>query len=151
MPNPYDILLVEDSATDAELTMRALRKRNLADKVHWVKNGQESLDFIFGACAGKQDPFFPVKLIFMDVKMPKMGGLEALRQLKANPQTRLIPIVMLTSSQEPNDLWESYKLGANSYIVKPMAFQEFAELIGSAAEYWVHSNSLPPGGELGDG
>ncbi len=151
MPDLHDILLVEDNATDADLTMRALRKRNLGDKVLWVKNGQEALDFIFGAFAGKQEPVFPVKLIFLDVKMPKVDGLEALRQLKSNPQTRLIPVVMLTSSQEPHDLWESYKLGANSYIVKPMGFHEFAELIGSAAEYWVHSNALPPAGELGGG
>src|SRR4051794_12776409 len=121
-----EILLVEDNPRDAELTMRALTKRHLANQVVHVKDGVEALDFIFarGAYAGRDTTQHP-KVVLLDMKLPKVNGLEVLRALKSNEATKRIPVVILTSSAEQRDILESYQLGVNSYIVKPVDFENF--------------------------
>jgi CheY-like chemotaxis protein len=139
-----EILLVEDSAKDAEMTLRALRRNNLANKVHWVKDGEEALAYMFcsGAYAGRDRAAVP-KLIMLDIKMPKVDGIEVLRQLKADAATRTIPVVIMTSSNEESDVVESYKLGVNSYIVKPVVFEAFLETVAKIGLYWVITNRVP--------
>ena len=138
-----DILLVEDSPADAELALRALRKGKLANNVTWVKDGAEALDFIFrrGAYAGRpeQNP----KLILLDLKLPKVDGIEVLKRIKADERTRVIPVVMVTSSAEGRDITASYELGANSYIVKPVEFERFSETVAAAGFYWMLMNKAP--------
>lgn len=138
-----DILLVEDNPADAELTMRALRKGNLANRITWVKDGVEALEFIFreGAYAGRPDEH--PKLILLDIKLPKVDGIEVLKRIKAHEHTRVIPVVMVTSSAEGRDIAESYKLGANSYVVKPVEFDQFIETLGKAGFYWMLVNKAP--------
>jgi len=138
-----EILLVEDNPTDAELTMRALRRNNLANNVTWTKNGVEALDFICrrGAYASRSEDH--PKLILLDLKLPKVDGIEVLRQLKANEKTRTIPVVVLTSSAEERDIVESYRLGVNSYIVKPVEFDQFSETVAKAGYYWMMMNKAP--------
>ena len=138
-----DILLVEDNPTDAELTTRALRKGNLANQITWVKDGAEALEFIFrsGAYAGRPDQ--NPRLILLDLKLPKVDGIEVLKQLKADDRTRAIPVVMVTSSQEGRDITESYKLGVNSYVVKPVEFEKFSETVAKAGFYWMLVNKTP--------
>jgi two-component system, response regulator len=138
-----DILLVEDNSADAELTMRALRKGNLANHITWVKDGAEALEFIFreGAYAGR--PNENPKLILLDIKLPKVDGFEVLKQLKAHEHTRVIPVVMVTSSAEGRDITDSYKLGANSYVVKPVEFDQFIETVSKAGFYWMLVNKAP--------
>jgi two-component system response regulator len=139
-----EILLVEDSPTDGEMTLRALRRNNLANRVHWVKDGAEALDFLFraGAYAGR-DPAATPKLVMLDIKMPKVDGIEVLRRLKAEPATRAIPVVMMTSSSEERDVMASYELGVNSYIVKPVEFENFLETVAKIGLYWVLTNRVP--------
>ena len=134
------ILLVEDSVQDAELTKRALKRHNVANDIAWVRDGVEALEYLFceGAYAGRDSG--PPKLVLLDMKMPRMDGLQVLARLKANEQTKTIPVVMLTSSREEKDLLESYKLGVNSYIVKPVDFEQFAETVSQVGMYWVLSN-----------
>jgi two-component system response regulator len=138
-----DILLVEDSPADAELAMRALRKGKLANHITWVKDGAEALEFIFrtGAYAGRPDR--NPKLILLDLKLPKVDGIEVLKQVKANERTRVIPVVMVTSSAEGRDVIESYKLGVNSYLVKPVEFEQFSETVAKAGLYWMLMNKAP--------
>jgi len=138
-----DILLVEDNPADAELTMRSLRKGNLANHITWVKDGAEALEFVFrtGAYAGRPDQ--NPRLILLDLKLPKVDGIEVLRRIKADENTRLIPVVMVTSSQEGRDLTESYKLGVNSYVVKPVEFEQFSETVAKAGFYWMLVNKTP--------
>ena len=142
--NPVEILLVEDNPHDIELTLRALKKRNLANKVHVVKDGAEALDYIFasGAHADRNMDDSP-KVIFLDLKLPKIDGLEVLRRIKSDEGTKTIPIVVLTSSREEQDMIESYKLGVNSYIVKPVDFDKFLDSVGELGFYWVLLNELP--------
>jgi CheY-like chemotaxis protein len=138
-----DILLVEDSPADAELAMRALRKGKLANHITWVKDGAEALEFIFrtGAYAGRPDQ--NPKLIMLDLKLPKVDGIEVLKQVKADERTRVIPVVMVTSSAEGRDVIESYKLGVNSYLVKPVEFEQFSETVAKAGLYWMLMNRAP--------
>ena len=138
-----DILLVEDSPADAELALRALRKGKLANHVTWVKDGEEALEFIFrtGAYAGRPDQ--NPKLILLDLKLPKVDGIEVLKRVKADVRTRAIPVVMVTSSAEGRDIVESYKLGVNSYVVKPVEFEQFSETVAQAGLYWMLMNKTP--------
>lgn len=141
---PVEILLVEDCDTDAELALRALRRFNLANHVQWVKDGAEALDFIFcrGSYAGRSPGQKP-KLILLDLKLPKIGGLEVLKEIKADERTRCIPVVVLTSSAEERDVDESYRHHVNSYIVKPVDFTQFVEVVAKANYYWVATNRTP--------
>jgi CheY-like chemotaxis protein len=140
-----EILLVEDNPTDAELTMRALSKKNLANNLVWVKDGVEALDFIF--CRGQYEnrANLTPKLILLDLKLPKIDGIEVLRTIKADARTRTIPVVMLTSSHEERDIVESYQLGVNSYIVKPVDFDKFLEMVSQVGLYWALVNKVPQG------
>ena len=139
-----DILLVEDSPRDAELTIRAIRKHNIANRVHVVEDGGEALDFIFcrGAFAGR-DLSHPPKVILLDLKLPKVSGLEVLEALKSEECTRTIPVVVVTSSQEDPDIQAAYALGANSYVVKPVAFSAFFEAMSNLGLYWLLVNKAP--------
>ncbi|HWB44761.1 MAG TPA: response regulator [Hyphomicrobiaceae bacterium] len=138
-----EILLVEDNPTDAELAIRALRKKNLANNLVWVRDGAEALDFLF--CKGQyQDRTIgSPKLILLDLKLPKVDGIEVLRTLKADEATRFVPVVMLTSSQEERDIVESYALGVNSYIVKPVDFAKFLDMVSQVGLYWSLVNKVP--------
>src|ERR1041385_4182571 len=128
--NETEILLVEDSSLDAEMTLRALEKRHLANKVFHVKDGEEALEFLLGTgqYANRADCQHP-KVVLLDLKLPKMDGFEVLRAIRSNDRTKSIPVVVLTSSHEQKDLVESYKLGVNSYIVKPVQFENFSEAV----------------------
>ena len=139
-----EILLAEDNPADAEMTLRALRRNNLANKVHWVKDGEQALEFIFrkGAYA-ERDPAIVPKLVMLDIKMPKVDGIEVLRRIKADESTRTIPVVVMTSSNEERDVVESYRLGVNSYIVKPVQFEAFLETVAKIGLYWVITNRVP--------
>ncbi|MCK9150629.1 response regulator [Methanobacterium alcaliphilum] len=139
-----EILLVEDNPTDAELTMRALKRRNLANQVVWVKDGAEALDFIFatGDFSHRNPEDLP-KLILLDLRMPKVDGLEVLQRIKAEENTRKIPVVVLTSSKEDRDIVESYKLGVNSYVSKPVEFDEFIDAVSTLGFYWMLINNPP--------
>jgi two-component system, response regulator len=139
-----EILLVEDNPADAEMTLRALRRNNLANKVYWVKDGEQALDYMFrnGAYA-ERGPNIEPKLILLDIKMPKVDGIEVLRRLKANETTRTVPVVVMTSSNEERDVVESYRLGVNSYIVKPVQFEAFLETVAKIGLYWVITNRVP--------
>ena len=138
-----EILLVEDSPTDAELVMRALRKRNLVNQLVWLKDGAEALDFIFrsGAYAGRSNG--NPRLILLDLKLPKVDGMEVLGRIKADERTKTIPVVMVTSSAEERDIVESYQLGVNSYLVKPVDFGQFIDVISQTGLYWVVINKTP--------
>ena len=138
-----DILLVEDSPEDAELAMRALRKGKLANHVTWVKDGVEALEFIFRAGAYAERPDRNPKLILLDLKLPKLDGIEVLKRIKADERMRIIPVVMVTSSAEGRDIIESYKLGVNSYLVKPVEFEQFGETVAKAGFYWLLMNKAP--------
>jgi two-component system response regulator len=139
-----EILLVEDSTDDVELMMRALKKHNFANRVHVCEDGQEALDYLFRLGEYKARPVAECpKVVFLDLKLPKINGLEVLRQIKENPTTKAIPIVIVTSSQEEPDLQECYKLGANSYVVKPVAFESFVKVISDLGFYWLLVNKHP--------
>jgi len=139
--NEVEILLVEDNAHDAELTIRALKRRHLTNKLIHVKDGAEALDFIFatGSYAGRDISQHP-KVMLLDLKLPKVDGLEVLRALKSDPRTRSIPVVVMTSSQEQRDVVESYQLGVNSYVVKPVDFDGFSRAVSELGCYWVLLN-----------
>jgi two-component system, response regulator len=140
-----EILLVEDKATDAELTLRALKRRNLANRVLWVKDGEEALDYVFATGAyADRSPVGDPKLILLDIKLPKMSGVDVLRRLKGDERSKSIPVTMLTSSAEERDVIESYKLGVNSYIVKPVDFTKFVDTVSDVGMYWMVVNR-PPG------
>lgn len=142
--NPIDILLVEDNPHDAELTIRALRKRNLANLIYMVEDGAEALDFIFGQgqYAQRQVADYP-KVILLDLKLPKLNGLEVLKTLKTDSRTRAIPVVIVTSSHEDPDIQAAYGLGANSYVVKPVEFDAFTEAMSHVGFYWLLVNQSP--------
>jgi len=139
------ILLVEDNPDDEALTLRALKKNNILNQVTIVRDGAEALDFLFcqGAYAGR-DPSRPPAVTLLDLKLPKLDGLEVLRRLRADERTRLLPVVILTSSKEEQDLVNGYRLGANSYIRKPVDFTKFMEAVQQLGVYWLIMNEPPP-------
>jgi len=138
-----DILLVEDSDADAEMTIRALSKGNVVNKVVRVHDGVEALDFLFRAGAFVDRSGAQPKLILLDLKMPRLGGIDVLRRIKADDLTKVIPVIMLTSSAEERDIVESYHLGVNSYLVKPVNFSMFTDVVSHAGLYWAVMNRLP--------
>ena len=139
-----EILLVEDNPTDAELCIRALKKANLANNLVWVKDGAEALDFLFAAgIYSGRNMAIPPKVVLLDLRLPKVDGMEVLRRVKEDERTRLIPVVVLTSSKEDIDVAESYKLGVNSYISKPVEFDAFAKTVSELGLYWLLVNRPP--------
>jgi two-component system, response regulator len=139
------IMLVEDNPDDEVLTLRALKKNNISNDIFVAHDGVEALDFLF--CTGTfvgRDPEIMPQVILLDLKLPKIDGLEVLRRLRENPQTSLQPVVILTSSKEEQDLIDGYSLGANSYIRKPVDFAQFTEAIRQLGLYWLILNELPP-------
>jgi CheY-like chemotaxis protein len=143
-PEPVEILLVEDNPNDVELTLQALRASHLANEIKVVRDGAEALDFIM--CRGPyadRDINNAPKVILLDLKLPKVDGIEVLRQTKADPRTKMIPIVVLTSSTQDKDIVESYQLGVNSYIAKPVDFQQFTESVNHLGLYWLVYNRSP--------
>lgn len=144
MENQMQILLIEDNPNDAELTLRAFKKNNLVNNIIRVCDGEEALDFVFARGSFKTfNKLNMPKLILLDLKLPKVGGLEVLNALKADPVMKLIPVVVLTSSDEESDMIESYRLGVNSYIVKPVDFDKFVEAVSQIGLYWLLLNKQP--------
>ena len=144
MNKPVEILFVEDNPHDAELTIRALTKRHLANRLIHVSDGQTALDFLFGMGAYEgRDVNHQPKVVLLDLKLPKLDGIEVLRQLRSDARTKLLPVVVLTSSHEDRDVLESYQLGANSYIVKPVDFDKFSEAVSNMGLYWLLLNESP--------
>ena len=143
--NEKIILLVEDNPDDEELTLMALKQSNILNKVVVARDGVEALDYLFrtGKHSGAGELDLP-QLVLLDIKLPKISGLDVLKQMRDNPQTRLIPVVILTSSSEEEDILSSYRLGANSYVRKPVAFQSFAEAVQQLGLYWLLINQPPP-------
>lgn len=139
------ILLVEDNPDDEELTLRALKKNNIKNKVVVVRDGAEALDFLF--CTGNyadRDPSVLPQVTLLDLKLPKIDGLEVLRRIRGDPRTQLLPVVVLTSSKEEQDMLNSYSNGANSYVRKPVDFTQFMEAVHQLGLYWLVLNEIPP-------
>ncbi|MFP5373800.1 MAG: response regulator [Gammaproteobacteria bacterium] len=138
-----EILLVEDSRADAEMTLRTLKKKGIANDVEWVRDGVEALEYLFceGRYAGRGNGH--PKMVLLDLKMPRMDGLQVLQRMREDPRTRLIPVVMMTSSREEGDLIASYERGVNSFVVKPVDFAEFAETVAQVGMYWMIANEAP--------
>lgn len=141
MKTQLEILLVEDNPQDAELAIRALRKCMPVSHLAHVCDGQEALDFLFGTAA--EEARKPPKVVLLDLKLPKVGGLEVLREIRANERTKLLPVVILTSSREDRDVADAYRLGVNSFIVKPVDFENFLEVVSNMGSYWIHLNQAP--------
>lgn len=141
---PVEILLIEDDPNDVELVLHALEKNRIVNRIQVVRDGAEALDFLFGtgAFAGREIES-PPKVVLLDLKLPKVNGLEVLRRMKGDPHTRTIPVVVMTSSREERDLVETYRLGVNSYIVKPLDFQQFNDAVRHIGLYWVLMNLTP--------
>ena len=139
-----EILLVEDNPNDVEMALRAFKKNKLANSIFVVEDGEEALDFIFtkGNFADREEKNLP-KIILLDLKLPKVDGLEVLREIKGDENTKVIPVVVLTSSKEESDIVESYKLGVNSYIVKPVDFDKFVNTVRDLGFYWLLLNQRP--------
>jgi len=137
MNKPVEILLVEDNMNDAELTIRALKKNNLANHLLHLQDGEEALNYLYGKDNG--DP----RLILLDLKMPKVDGLEVLKKIKSDPAKKQIPVVVLTSSKEDRDIIDSYELGVNAYIVKPVEFDKFIEAVTHVGVFWLTLNQSP--------
>lgn len=144
MNQKTDIILVEDDLSDAGLTIRALSKNNILNGFIHFQNGEEALEYIFatGKYSGRNVNELP-KVILLDLKMPKVGGLEVLKRIKSDERTRVIPVVLLTSSREDKDIKEGYNLGANSYIVKPVEFENFVKAVSDVGLYWLLANQAP--------
>ncbi len=139
-----EIILVEDNPSDADLIKRALNKNNVANKILHLKDGQEVIDYLFGEgqWKGRTTTNTP-KVILLDLKMPKVSGIEVLKRIKSNPETKGIPVVVLTSSKEDPDIKECYKLGVNSYVVKPVGFEDFSRTVAQLGLYWLLINQQP--------
>ena len=139
------ILLIEDNPNDEALALRALKKNGVADRVIVVRDGREALDYLYreGVHSDRRDSEVPC-VVFLDLNLPKMGGLEVLRAVRADDRTRLLPIVVLTSSSEERDILSAYRLGANSYVVKPVDFTRFSDTLAHVAGYWLLQNKYPP-------
>ena len=139
------ILLVEDNPNDEELTLRALRKASIANEVFVARDGQEALDFLFGEgkYAGREPTTMPA-VVLLDLKLPKLDGIDVLQRIRADPRTKLVPVVVLTSSSEDEDMVRSYQSGANSYVRKPIEFSAFANAVTQLGMYWVLINQIPP-------
>jgi CheY-like chemotaxis protein len=144
MTNSVEILLVEDNTSDAKLTIRALTKHNLCNNLIHLPDGAEALDFLFakGKYSGREINDKP-KVVLLDLNMPKIGGLEVLREIKNDERTKYIPVVVMTSSKEDRDILESYKLGVNSYVVKPVGFDNFSKAVAELGLYWMLVNQSP--------
>ncbi|MFA6544472.1 MAG: response regulator [Limisphaerales bacterium] len=144
MNKPKNLLLVEDDSQDEQLILRSLRKVNLANSVDVVRDGQQALDYLFreGEFAGRPGTDLPA-VVLLDINLPRVNGLEVLRRLRADPRTRLVPVAMLTSSDEDRDRVKSYEDGANSFVRKPLEFAEFAETAARLGVYWVAVNQPP--------
>lgn len=142
--NEVEILIVEDNPNDAEMALRALKENNLTNRVMVVSDGEKALEFIFatGAFADRKNMKQP-KIILLDLKLPKVDGLEVLKKIKDNPDTKIIPVIILTSSKEESDIIRSYQLGVNSYIVKPVDFDKFVDAVRDLGLYWLLLNELP--------
>jgi CheY-like chemotaxis protein len=140
---PVEILLVEDNQADVELIMHSLRSSRLASRIHVASDGQEALDFLFGSDSPNGHLVNRPKVVLLDIKLPKVGGLEVLKRIKGNDVSRTLPVVMLTSSKQDPDMRAAYDLGANSYIVKPMDFDQFTNAIREAGMYWIVRNEPP--------
>jgi two-component system, response regulator len=136
--NIVEILLVEDNQDDAELTIRALKKYNLANHLLHLQDGEEALNFLFASNISNMP-----KIILLDIKMPKIDGIEVLRKIKSDPYRKIIPVVVLTSSKEERDIIESYKLGVNAYIVKPVEFDKFVKAVSEIGFFWLILNQPP--------
>ncbi len=142
--HPVEILLVEDDPNDVELTLHALKKANITNRIHVARDGVEALEFFFTTSSGAmRPPQDAPKLVLLDLKLPKVDGLEVLRRLKSDPRTKAVPVVALTSSRERRDVEECYTLGVNSYIVKPVDFDKFAEAVRELGLYWLLLNTPP--------
>lgn len=140
-----EILLVEDNPQDVELALYALRKHNVANKIHLARDGEEALDFLF--CRGQYSHRSfddPPKVVFLDIKLPKLDGLEVLAEIKKDSRTKSIPVVAMTSSKEQRDMIMGYRLGVNSYVQKPLDFDQFQEVIRQLGFYWLVINESPP-------
>ena len=135
-----EILLVEDNTLDAELTMTALQGSRVANNITWVKDGAQALEYLFRTGEFADRPDVPPKLVLLDLKMPKVNGIEVLKAVKADERTRRIPVVVMTSSEEESDLAKTYDLGVNSYVVKPLDFNALAEVTRQAGYYWLAIN-----------
>lgn len=144
MTNEIEILLVEDNPNDVELAIRALKKNNLANRVFIVKDGAEALDFVFGRGTHENRRVENApRVILLDLKLPKVDGIEVLRAIRSDERTRYIPVVVLTSSSEERDIVETYRLGVNSYIVKPVNFEKFIDVVRELGYYWLLLNHRP--------
>jgi CheY-like chemotaxis protein len=147
MAGEAEILLVEDNPKDVELTLHALRKENLSNRIHVARDGEEALEFLFCEGAYSDRSFnHPPKLVILDLKLPKVDGLQVLRKIKNDTRTQAIPVTVLTSSKEDRDLVDSYKLGVNSYIQKPVDFDQFRDTVKQLGLYWLVVNQTPPAG-----
>lgn len=145
-PSAIEILLVEDNESDAELTLHALEKSKLINKIVRVDDGEKALEFLF--CRGPySDRTFssPPRLVLLDLKIPKVDGMQVLREVKSDPRTKAIPVILLTASKEERDVVESYRLGVNSYIQKPVNFTDFQDVVRQLGMYWLLVNIKPPG------
>lgn len=138
-----EVLLVEDSDADAEMTLRTLRKRGIANRIERVRDGVEALDYLRSQGGFSERPAGLPRLVLLDLKMPRMDGLQVLREMKSDARLRTVPVVMMTSSREEGDLIQSYELGVNSYVVKPVDFSAFAETIAQVGMYWMIANQSP--------